>query len=137
MRLRLRLMAGLIYVAGIDDGGYGLGGAGDGGGATGCHGEGEGGEDDDAHLTNRGARGDVGAVDSAEIDDGAAFGARAGIDWEAEAWPAITNALRETLIALCGGMVGRLITDSSKLKKSGRNEGSVGVVLQRAGGVTW
>ena len=66
----------------------------------------EGGEDDDAHLTNRGARGDSGAVDSAEIDDVAAFGARAGIDWEAEAWPAITNALRETLIALCAGMVG-------------------------------
>ena len=66
----------------------------------------EGGEDDDAHLTNRGARGDSGAVDSAEIDDVAAFGARAGIDWEAETWPAITNALRETLIALCAGMVG-------------------------------
>ena len=66
----------------------------------------EGGEDDDAHLTNRGVRGDSGAVDSAEIDDVAAFGARAGIDWEAQAWPAITNALRETLIALCAGMVG-------------------------------
>ena len=66
----------------------------------------EGGEDDDAHLTNRGVRGDSGAVDSAEIDDVAAFGARAGIDWEAQAWPAITNALRVTLIALCAGMVG-------------------------------
>ena len=51
-------------------------------------------------------RGDSGAVDSAEIDDVAAFGARAGIDWEAQAWPAITNALRVTLIALCAGMVG-------------------------------
>jgi hypothetical protein len=66
----------------------------------------EGSEDDDSHLTNRGAFGDGGTVNFTEVDDLNAFAARSGLDWDGVVWPAITNALRETLRALCGGMVG-------------------------------
>ena len=66
----------------------------------------EGCEDDDSHLTNRGAFGDGGTVNFTEVDDLDAFAARSGLDWDGVVWPAITNALRETLRALCGGMVG-------------------------------